>query len=332
METKPILKQEFHLENPKPDSLLEALLDAEVNSINWETGKPSSNVRTFLKYRDDQQYPADYSYQPVSSPEPSYQVPFTAYSSVSRPVHLPPRQFSYSPLSSQPSPREIFSSPPYPEPSPVYSQVPGSPLYTQPGYQDDQIYSQPSSYTQEYDQSQIKHEYQEYSSYPDYQPEYSEYQGSQPSSQTSDGDIVILVSQDELSYATPFSYIPPEYSVPYDTRLHNEPTADNYQQPNAANTLGSDFTSQPAEGVTVARKSNCEPEKKRRLPPDFLTKCVNCFTSQTSLWRRDGEGRPVCNACGLYFKLHGKKRPSSWRRDVTSSRKRDVKKKMKTPK
>ncbi|CAG5127070.1 unnamed protein product, partial [Candidula unifasciata] len=32
--------------------------------------------------------------------------------------------------------------------------------------------------------------------------------------------------------------------------------------------------------------------------------CANCNTTTTTLWRRNGEGEPVCNACGLYYKLH----------------------------
>lgn len=32
--------------------------------------------------------------------------------------------------------------------------------------------------------------------------------------------------------------------------------------------------------------------------------CANCRTSNTTLWRRNNNGEPVCNACGLYFKLH----------------------------
>ena len=32
--------------------------------------------------------------------------------------------------------------------------------------------------------------------------------------------------------------------------------------------------------------------------------CSNCNTNSTTLWRRNPMGQPVCNACGLYYKLH----------------------------
>ncbi|KAK5010531.1 Sodium- and chloride-dependent GABA transporter 1, partial [Cryomyces antarcticus] len=35
------------------------------------------------------------------------------------------------------------------------------------------------------------------------------------------------------------------------------------------------------------------------------TTCTNCFTQTTPLWRRNPEGHPLCNACGLFLKLHG---------------------------
>ncbi|XP_046393402.1 uncharacterized protein LOC124161198 [Ischnura elegans] len=53
--------------------------------------------------------------------------------------------------------------------------------------------------------------------------------------------------------------------------------------------------------------------------------CANCNTNNTTLWRRNNSGDPVCNACGLYFKLHGVARPMSMKKDGIQTRKRKPK-------
>uniref|UniRef100_UPI00358E78F8 transcription factor GATA-4-like n=1 Tax=Myxine glutinosa TaxID=7769 RepID=UPI00358E78F8 len=53
--------------------------------------------------------------------------------------------------------------------------------------------------------------------------------------------------------------------------------------------------------------------------------CSNCQTSNTTLWRRNAEGEPVCNACGLYTKLHGVPRPLAMKKDGIQTRKRKPK-------
>lgn len=50
--------------------------------------------------------------------------------------------------------------------------------------------------------------------------------------------------------------------------------------------------------------------------------CTNCGTTTTTIWRRNLRGEMVCNACGLYFKLHGVNRPHTMRRDTIHTRRR----------
>ncbi|GBP77090.1 Transcription factor BCFI [Eumeta japonica] len=58
--------------------------------------------------------------------------------------------------------------------------------------------------------------------------------------------------------------------------------------------------------------------------------CSNCHTTTTSLWRRNAHGETVCNACGLYYKLHSINRPLTMKKDAIQTRKRKPKNSMKT--
>ncbi|CAR28418.1 hypothetical protein ZYGR_0S00480 [Zygosaccharomyces rouxii] len=64
-------------------------------------------------------------------------------------------------------------------------------------------------------------------------------------------------------------------------------------------------------------------DEKMDSPPKD-TKCTHCHTRTTPLWRRDPMGNPLCNACGLFLKLHGVVRPLSLKTDVIKKRQRNT--------
>lgn len=74
------------------------------------------------------------------------------------------------------------------------------------------------------------------------------------------------------------------------------------------------------DGVQLANGSNGDQASKSD------TKCSNCHTKTTPLWRRDPQGNPLCNACGLFLKLHGVVRPLSLKTDVIKKRQRSTNK------
>ncbi|KAH8553413.1 hypothetical protein BGW37DRAFT_260188 [Umbelopsis sp. PMI_123] len=72
-----------------------------------------------------------------------------------------------------------------------------------------------------------------------------------------------------------------------------------------------------------------KPHSVSRTPPppqdddEPHVQCVNCMQTQTPLWRKNAQGQPVCNACGLYAKLHQKARPAAMRKTKIQRRRRD---------
>ena len=109
--------------------------------------------------------------------------------------------------------------------------------------------------------------------------------------------------------------IPRTISTPNTAQLlHKGPTNQSRTTPN----------SPPASGVSSASQSRppSPTGSKSAEQSSTPTTCTNCFTQTTPLWRRNPEGQPLCNACGLFLKLHGVVRPLSLKTDVIKKRNR----------
>ncbi|KAL8731142.1 MAG: hypothetical protein Q9181_004411 [Wetmoreana brouardii] len=107
-------------------------------------------------------------------------------------------------------------------------------------------------------------------------------------------------------------------------RISSTPNAVNLvQHQEAQNRPQSSPNSPPASGLSsVAPSRPSSPGGTRNEENGVPTTCTNCFTQTTPLWRRNPEGHPLCNACGLFLKLHGVVRPLSLKTDVIKKRNR----------
>ncbi|XP_074645512.1 transcription factor GATA-3-like [Tubulanus polymorphus] len=73
-----------------------------------------------------------------------------------------------------------------------------------------------------------------------------------------------------------------------------------------------------------ANRPLIKPKRRLSAARRAGTSCANCGTGTTTLWRRNQNGDPVCNACGLYYKLHNVNRPLTMKKDGIQTRNRKM--------
>lgn len=102
-------------------------------------------------------------------------------------------------------------------------------------------------------------------------------------------------------------------STPNANHLNHQSMSQSHTSPNTP----------PESGLSSAVPSRpASPGGSKPGEGGVPTTCTNCFTQTTPLWRRNPEGQPLCNACGLFLKLHGVVRPLSLKTDVIKKRNR----------
>ncbi|KAL9652229.1 hypothetical protein ABK040_011889 [Willaertia magna] len=105
--------------------------------------------------------------------------------------------------------------------------------------------------------------------------------------------------------------------------ISNNNNTNRHVNNSTSNAIETTNQSSPLSTTKEMIQTNTSPttkKKAKRQKHCGVTKCSNCFVTQTPMWRKSAEGETVCNKCGLYLKRHGSVRPMS-----LSMKKRKVK-------
>ncbi|TMS37870.1 hypothetical protein L596_004713 [Steinernema carpocapsae] len=100
-------------------------------------------------------------------------------------------------------------------------------------------------------------------------------------------------------------------------QLLSQPATAAFQQQSPASTTPN---SEECSIKEEAKDSALEEDDTAKTSTSSESRCSNCMTTKTTAWRRDSHGKLVCNACGLYFRLHRTNRPVHMRKDFIQQR------------
>ncbi|EST06863.1 hypothetical protein PSEUBRA_003656 [Kalmanozyma brasiliensis GHG001] len=105
-------------------------------------------------------------------------------------------------------------------------------------------------------------------------------------------------------------------------KLHKTPRPKSLKNHHSHSHSGHITPSATPGGASAPGSRAGSPSRPGSPSAEDMMSCFNCGTYTTPLWRKDDAGHTVCNACGLYLKLHNEHRPVTMRADVIKKRSR----------